>query len=230
MYNIQRTDFVAVTHLLPKGWTLYAIAQLFGCDRRTITVQSRKASEPHPDGRPPKLNDEELEMLHNEIIRLHSVGVKPTINDMQRFVHDSTGKNIITNTLYKIIRSNFPDFKTVTGKPMESQRFDIADEDIDNYYLRLNEAIRGVPVNLIYNIDEAGEDDFIDAKAIRVIVPSSFEHNYAEIPVKRESKRVTFIHCISAGGFYLPSMFVVSRKTVDSDMLRIFNDCREPHQ
>ena len=214
----------AVSFLLPRGWTIYGVAQLFNCDPHTIAMQVKKSNDPQPDGRPPKLNDKEIGILHEEIVRLHSIGVKPTINDLQRFVYDSTGKNMLTNTLFKIIHYKFEDFKTVPGKPMESQRCDVSDHDIDAYYTRLREAIDGVPVNLVYNIDESGEDDFVDAKTIRVIVPASFDGDYAEIPVKRESKRATFIHCISAGGFYLPSMFVVPRKTVDSDMLRIFND------
>ena len=47
---------------------------------------------------------------------------------------------------------------------------------------------------------EAGEDDYFDSEAYNVIVNADYEQDTISIPVIRESKRATLLHCICADG------------------------------
>lgn len=70
----------------------------------------------------PKLNKQELSLFHDELIRFHFIGIKPIINVLQHPLFDEIGKKLQTNILYKVIRNNFPDLRSVPDKPMESKR------------------------------------------------------------------------------------------------------------
>lgn len=54
------------------------------------------------------------------------------------------------------------DFKTILGEPMEESRTNVTKDSIDLYFQLLSQMIDGTPVSLVYSIDKAGQDDFVD--------------------------------------------------------------------
>ena len=93
-------------------------------------------------------------------------------------------------------------------------------EDIDDYFERRAEAVNGVPVSLVLNIDEAGQDDYVDMHSYTVILPSTGETPAVYIPVRRETKRSTLLHCICADGTYNKPLLIIPRKTGDGVLLK----------
>ena len=57
---------------------------------------------------------------------------------------------------------------------------------------------------------------YVDTNAYLVIVGSDFPGKAISIPVKRESKRSSLIHCIAADGTALKPLLIIPRKTIDS--------------
>ena len=104
--------------------------------------------------------------------------------------------------------------------PVLSARVNVSSVDIDNYFYNLFDAVHRVPVSLVFNIDEAGEDEYVDTNAYQVIVDSTYPADVVGIPNRRESKRSTLIHCISADGTYTKPLLIIPRKTVDSSILK----------
>ena len=114
-------------------------------------------------------------------------------------------------------------FKIIVGEPMEEARTTISREEISNYFRELKEILKNVPVSLVFNIDEAGEDDYVDTHSFNVVVPLDYEGTRIAIPVRRESKRATLVHCISADGTCTKPLLIIPRKTVDSTLLKRIN-------
>ena len=96
---------------------------------------------------------------------------------------------------------------------MEEARCNIPDTEIDNYFSNLSNSVNNVPVSLVFNIDEAGEDDYVDTHSYQVIVPVDIQSSTIRIPVKRESKRSTLVSCICADGTRLKPLLISPRVT-----------------
>lgn len=199
------------------GWSKHKAARLFNVDHKSFEKQIRLPIEQRPPGQPNILNQDEIIMLVNEVKRLFDIGEFPTTNDLIQFIIENTQNVISFETLRNIMTSK--GFKSIVGQPMDELRTSVADDDIENYYDDLAQTIDGSPASLVFNMDEAGEDDYVDTHPYHVFVPENFEKKNIKIPVRRGSKRSTLLHYISVDGTFLKSLMIVPRKTVDS---RIF--------
>ena len=194
------------------------VARLLGIDHKSYEKQIFLPLEFNSPGRPTILSEESSSLIVEEILRLHSLHIYPTLRDIQQFIAEKIEKSISISTIYRFI-DHSDKFKTVTGQPMEAARCEIPPEAIDDYFSRLTDAITGVPVSLIFNADEAGEDDYVDLHSYKVIVDKAHPSPTIPIPVRRESKRSTLLHCICADGTSLKPLLIIPRKTLDSDSI-----------
>ena len=91
-------------------------------------------------------------------------------------------------------------------------------EDIQNYYFELSAWIEDIPGAFIYNVDETGCCEWVDATEVKVIVPKSYFEERINIPVDRNSKRATLIGCIVGDGTNMKPMIILPRKTIENDI------------
>ena len=119
------------------------------------------------------------------------------------------------------------DFTAVKSILTESKRMEIKSNDIWNYYVKLDESIRGVPVDFILNMDESGVNKFHDRTRSKCIVPNTYNRKSIRISVERESKKVSLIACITASGQRLPPGFITHVKYLPEDLSNFldFHDC-----
>lgn len=54
---------------------------------------------------------------------------------------------------------------------------------MENYFIELKKAVDGVPASLVYNMDEAGQDENVDEHSMQVIVKSDYQGEVTNIPV-----------------------------------------------
>ena len=115
---------------------------------------------------------------------------------------------------------------------MDLNRYEVDDEEMKQYFVDLKNTVDGVPASLVFNMDEAGQDDYIDTHSMQVVVKSTCQDKITQIPLRRESKRATLIHCISADGTYAKPLLIVPRKTLDSVLLQRLtcNNCIVKYQ
>ncbi|KAK8866867.1 hypothetical protein M9Y10_009835 [Tritrichomonas musculus] len=73
-----------------------------------------------------------------------------------------------------------------------------------------------VPVGLVFNPDESGQNQFVDARDIFIFVPEDV--NIETYPVNRSIKRITLLHCISTDGSSCDPMIIVPRLTLDNEI------------
>ena len=101
---------------------------------------------------------------------------------------------------------------------MEKNRIDVSIDDIKKKYSELENYIKNIPGEFIFNVDESGCSEWIDTQAIKVLVPSDFSNSSIKIPKDRNSKRASLVGCISADGEALKPMLIIPRKTIESEL------------
>ena len=195
------------------------MARLLGVDHKSFEKQISLPLEERPVGRPSILNETEKAEIINDITALIENNCYPTIKDIHQLITEKFQKILSIDTVRRFIDSS-EHFKIVHGEPMEELRANVDRGAIDEYFTRLANAINGVPISLIFNIDEAGEDDYIDTNAYLVVVKHDYASDRISIPVRRESKRSTLVHCICADGSYTKPLIIIPRKTIDSCFLK----------
>jgi hypothetical protein len=125
-----------------------------------------------------------------------------------------TGKFILPHTLRKII-ARFPWCRTVQGIPKEATHVRCDEVDVAAYFEDLKRLLTGAPASVIYNADEAGFHEWVDATRHRVIVSAEFTDDKIGIPISTADSRVSVITFIAADGHSLTLMVIVPRKTVE---------------
>jgi hypothetical protein len=110
------------------------------------------------------------------------------------------------------------DLQVLTARPMEHSRYDITAESIDAYHQLLLDKVVGVPTCLVFNADESGIQEYVDAGPKKVICPAGVSPSNCTYRVKRDGKLVTIMPCISLAGPSLPPLCIVKRKTLDTDI------------
>lgn len=76
------------------------------------------------------------------------------------------------STINRTIKERIKGFKIVKVKGIED-RYDFKYEDIQNFYQQLAQEVKGIPVGFLFNSDESGQNQYIDARNIYVIVPEN---------------------------------------------------------
>ena len=118
-----------------------------------------------------------------------------------------------------MLKQNASDIgKIVKDIPIEECRYEVPMEALDSYFYKLASILPHIDFRYCYNVDETGEDEFVDARKLYVYVPADFPDEEVAIPVKRGMKRFTIVHSISSGGRSMPLYYIVPRKTMPNDV------------
>ena len=124
---------------------------------------------------------------------------------------------MLSDTLRHFCR-NIKEIKSVDGVPMEKNRIEVNIDDLKQKYNELDNHLKNIPGEFVFNVDESGCSEWIDAQAIKVLVPSDFANSSIKIPKDRNSKRVSLVGCIAADGEALKPMLIIPRKTIESEL------------
>jgi hypothetical protein len=124
---------------------------------------------------------------------------------------------VLLDTLRHLIHQTDA-FKTISGIPIESKRCALTVEVIEDHFNPLAQNFANVPASFIFNIDESGFQEFVDAHEIQIVVPASFLHDSVTVPVNRSEKRSTMLAAIRADGSYLTPMVIVQPKTYEIEL------------
>ena len=194
------------------------IGMLFNCNPGIIKYQEDRFNSVIQNvGRPAELSQIEIDAIKNEISSKIQQKEPITFEYIANFVYDKFNFDISLDTLRHIVY-RFPDFKTVTGVPMDKSRVMVDIHSIAEYFMGIKSIINNIPSAFIFNLDESGFCDYQDAHEIKVIVNSNYNSDKIEIPVNRDSKRASLLHCIAADGSYTPPCIILSRKTIETEV------------
>jgi hypothetical protein len=168
-------------------------------------------------GRPSLLNETQLNDVIEFIMNAYTNRNPITTKAIQGFIHDQFGLFIVNNTLHHML-SKLDCLKSVVGLPMEEKRVSVKQEDIIHYFAYIIQHLNGTPAHFIFNMDEMGHQEFVDAGSKIVFVPSDYPNASIYYPVPRTGRRITLIAAIALDGSYIKPMMIISRKTIDDDL------------
>lgn len=210
---------VAYFYLSNYGWKKTKLAKLFNVDHKAIEKQLSLPLVSNENGRPPLLNCEQQLVLIQTVIELNNTKIYPTLYDIEQITIEMFKKLISIDTIRNYIISS-EKFRIIDGEPQDIERVNVQLEALDAYYAKLEQEVNGVPASLVFNMDEAGQDEYIDTHSMKVIVPITYTSATIKIPVRRSVKRSTVIHCICCDGTYPKPLVIIPRKTLDSVILK----------
>ena len=200
------------------------LARFFGIDRSTIRYHLKQGIDminpcERPIGRPKILSEEEIEAMKNIITECYQLKYPATYRNVADFIKDTFNKTIKMDTIRHIIAS-IEDLHVATGIPMENEHVFCDPQKIDEYFDWLEDALGfGIPPEFIFNIDESGYQEWVDAKNLQCIVPSSYNKNRIKMPRDKTTKRVTMLGGICAYGSTLKPMIVLTRNSIEKELL-----------
>jgi hypothetical protein len=173
----------------------------------------------HRDGRPTLIHAEADEFLQKLFIQRYISKDSISIHETLDLLLDRFGLAISLDTFrHHLLRNK--QLKIVTGVPIDSNRAEIDLKQIKTWYTELNDLLKTVPREFIFNVDESGCDEYVDSKNLSVIVPDEHQSKQVEIPVHRQTKRATLTACISADGSTLKPFVILPRETIDEEIYR----------
>lgn len=193
------------------------IAKFFDVDGNSVREQYKKLSQtPKPSGRPPILNEEQAASVL-AFLRERANSPNPaTVSDCLNFVKENFRIDMLPDTCRKWINRSTA-FCTVEAEPMDQKRLEVSHDQIVSYFDNLREALTGVPAALVFNLDESGFQQFVDARDKVVIVEKgSQQHHFA---VNRSERRATFLATVSADGQHVKPLIILPRATVEAELI-----------
>ena len=220
---------IAVDHLNVKAehpfkWTQESIGELFGTSRTSIIKQYNKFNNGvKRNGAFSILTDDESVKLGQWIDEQILVKEYPTLDMIGDYISVNFKKEILPNTLWKVINERFTSYKFVDAVPLEEARYNVNPTDIDEYYRILEEKISGADFRFFFNIDKTGEDKYVDTYSVKVLVTSTTNPETVKLPVSRKQKRFTIIHTICTDGTFMNMYIVVPRVTIESDIFTLID-------
>ena len=196
------------------------IGKCFNVNKGTIANhQKRRLNGRGCIGSPTILTYEEAQSLNEYIVQKYFERSPCTYIEAIRYVSDNFQKIIEYDTMRHII-SNSHHLKSVTGIPMEVNRIECSEIEIDKHFETVEKLLEYVPAQFYYNADESGFQSWSDARKIKVIVPIEHNSNEISIPINRNEKRASLLGCICADGTTLPPCIVTPRVTIEEELLK----------
>jgi hypothetical protein len=89
-------------------------------------------------------------------------------------------------------------------------------EDVQEHSAHLAQEIENVPTAFIFNVDESGFQEFVDAGKMHAMAPASYPHDSIEI-LAYISMKHSMLTPIRADGLYLNPMIITGREMYEID-------------
>jgi hypothetical protein len=173
----------------------------------------------HLDGRAPIIDTKTHEYIRQVVEERFENRDSIALHELSDLLFEEKQVSISYDTLRRYLDRS-TDLKIVSGVPMEAERVQNHDAEILRWYEELNNELKGVPRPVVFNSDETGCDEHVDARTIPVVVPATHDSCEVNIPIDRSCKRATLTACICADGSVMKPLVLLSRDTIDEDIGR----------
>jgi hypothetical protein len=117
--------------------------------------------------------------------------------------------------LWHFVRRHSDRLEHAKAHPQEEARMNVTQEIARRHVANLEQYVRDLPTELIFNLDEVGSQEWADRKPRSVIIPRQPRPVRIEYSVPRAEKRMSCIATISMAGDALMPLLVIHRKTID---------------
>jgi hypothetical protein len=173
----------------------------------------------HEDGRPPILHKEAEDFISKIVLERYANQDSIGIYEILDLLIDRFALPMSIDT-FRHYLFRHPLFKMANCVAIDSKRAKINYNQIKAWYNELENLIKHVPRNFIFNVDESGCDEYVDFQNVTVVVPKVHKDATVDIPVQRQCKRATLTACVAADGSSLLPFVILPRETVDEEIFR----------
>ncbi|OHT00012.1 hypothetical protein TRFO_33435 [Tritrichomonas foetus] len=159
-----------------------------------------------------------MDTIFNHITERFNEKKPLTYEELLKFIQKTFHKDVLLDSLRHVIRNN-GHFKIVTGIPLEKERTEVSNEEIDKFFEITEKEIVDIPASFLFNADETGIQPFLDIRDVTCIVPIEYPKEQVYVPVDRKIKRTTMLSCVCGDGESLKPLLVLQRKTIERELL-----------
>jgi hypothetical protein len=153
-----------------------------------------------------------------EVKTRYSSGSPFTPSTFVRWVREITGIVVTEGYVTSFLERQFGEIQKGLASPLEAKRYTVEQEYVDAYVHELFDLVQNMPCCLLFNADESGIDDFVDAKKKHVLAPASVPASQLAYSVARKANHVTLLPLINFGqGGFCPYL-ITRRRTTDADV------------
>lgn len=196
-----------------------AFASLFGVSVGTIfnILHERPVSDRSiPPAR--RFSDEQEATMVQHLIKQFDDLQPLTVEDFRDYIATAFHEDVSRMFVESFLQRHHDEIQLSTCKPQELKRIALTKELAEAYVEELRRVCVGVPACLVYNLDESGCQEWVDAKPKLALVPTNTPGEKLVYAVKRDGKLVSVMPCISLSGLAPCPLVVVRRKTLDKDL------------
>ena len=167
------------------------------------------------NGRPTLLQKSEIKSLIDWICIQKP---EPKLREVREFIRSTFNKEGSHKSLVSYLENNDLEIRSAT--PMEDSRYFCDEKRIKFYFDKLESLTRtnSIPSRFVYNLDEEGNDDYVDATEEKVIVRKGVKGTIY-YPVERKQNHATLLGCITASGKALKPLVIAKRKSVEANLI-----------
>jgi len=142
-------------------------------------------NQKHP-GRPCSFSEVQLHAIADFARRESSEDRLVLYDDIDRFVFGSLGVSAGEDSIKAAIREART--KLVPAKTQERSRREIDPQVLHKHFVDL-EMINGAPCSFVFNVDESGQQDWMDKRHLQCYIPSENPNDHLTFSVERSSHR-----------------------------------------
>lgn len=195
------------------------IASIFEVDRGNFCRALNKNPKTS-NGRPTLLSPEyEEELLL--YIYLRAECHKPcTKKDIRNYIWEQFKITVSPTWYNNFIKRHQNKIAKTIAYPQEKDRIKLPANSCFKHISNLKKYVAGLPTELVFNLDEVGQQEWANKKTKKVVVPSFLKNARIEYCVERAEKKISLITTISMAGDVLTPLMITSRKTLDEEVMQ----------
>ena len=201
------------------------IAAVYGEELHTIKYhisryKDEKDGKISKNGRPFILTDEEVKITGDWI---NSHNHPPKLMKLVNYIQTKFAKSINYKGIHILLDKL--NLASVEAQPIEEERYTASEDDISKFFSDIEKFCNenDVPSFMAFNLDEEGNDEFVDASVIKIVIPKeeAAAHKTFHYPVKRRANHTTFLGCVTAHGSFVKPLVVIKRATIESTLISL---------
>jgi hypothetical protein len=217
-YKTQIAFFVDTLRPSPENIGFGTIAKVFGISGGALSSLYKKQLRGIcPHGRPCVLSPEQLFHVEAFVACHFGEGMPVTFAEIATEIEEHFQIEVFPDTLRKIMK-RMGWCKVILGKVLEADRASCPPEAIEEHFCTLAGIANGIPAAMMYNVDETGFQQWVDARNQLVVVPIEYESDEIPLPVGRQGRRSSLIVALSAAGDCLRPVVIIGRKTIETEL------------
>ena len=203
--------------------TYSSISLLFGLKQqnfRNLVLLGEKMSNNNikPIGRPSLINDEQKEQLLKKIKEQSKDRNLMGRGDVMQYIESEFKVTPQTSWVDYFVKKHSTEISFVDSKPMEGDRLNITKEIIDKHFENLKIFLAKCDPNLVFNMDETGDQGRSTTRRKRVLIPAKKEIQNNYFREERNESHISYVAAIATDFTSLRPMVITTTKSSCEDI------------